>query len=61
MALPLSARIMPYFFSAVRITWFAGENPEMSKLAFSRNRMPIGGASASVFVTAQCEAGGVKA
>lgn len=40
---PLSARIIPYFFSARRITWFAAENPEISKLAFSLIRIPIGG------------------
>ncbi len=32
---------MPYFFIAVRITWFAAEYPDMSKLAFRRMRMPI--------------------
>src|SRR5208337_2986427 len=36
-------------------------NPEMSKLAFSRSRAPIGGASGSVTDEAQCDAGGVKA
>src|ERR1017187_3503944 len=35
---PLSARIIPYFFSAVRITCTSGENDEMSKLALSRKR-----------------------
>src|SRR5690349_11569327 len=42
--LPLSARIMPNFLSAVRITWLAGEKPDMSKSALSRSRVPIGGA-----------------
>src|SRR5580693_3287599 len=58
---PLSAMIIPYFLSAVRITWFAAENPEMSKLAFRRSRMPIGAASEFDEFDAQCVAGGVKA
>src|SRR6202171_6161160 len=61
MALPLSARMIPYFFSAVRITWFCAEKPEISKPAFSRMRIPMGGALGSVTDEAQCEAGGVKA
>src|SRR5215472_13273060 len=60
-ALPLSARIIPYFFSAVRITWSSAGNPEMSKLAFKRNRVPIGGALVLVVVDAQCEAGATNA
>ena len=40
---PLSASIMPYCLSAVKITWLAGEKPEMSKLAFRRKRAPMGG------------------
>ena len=40
---PLSARIMPYFLRAVRITLLSLEKPEMSKLAFKRKRWPIGG------------------
>src|SRR5438876_502588 len=59
--LPLSARISPYFFIAVRITWFAAENPEMSKLALSLRRVPIGGAFGSVMVEAQCDAGATNA
>src|ERR1700730_12412399 len=59
--LPLSARIMPYFFSAVRITWFAGESPLMSKLAFNRRRVPIGGAFGFVVLDAQCDAGATNA
>src|ERR1700692_753299 len=58
---PLSAMIIPYFFSAVRITWFAAENPEMSKPALSRRRMPIGAASAFDEFAAQCDAGGTNA
>src|ERR1700674_3255600 len=61
MALPLSARMIPYFFSAVRITWFWAEKPEISKPAFRRMRMPMGGALGSVTEEAQCEAGEVKA
>src|ERR1700677_4724496 len=41
---PLSAMIIPYCFRAVRITWLCGEKPEMSRLAFSRSRMPMGAA-----------------
>src|SRR5690349_7011077 len=40
---PLSAIIIPYFFSARRIIWLVAENPEMSKLAFKRKRTPMGG------------------
>src|ERR1700690_3004448 len=58
---PLSAMIIPYFLSAVRITWFAAENEEMLKLALSRRRMPIGAASAFDEFEAQCEAGGTNA
>src|SRR5580700_11758848 len=58
---PLSAMIIPYFLSAVRITWFAVENEEMSKLALRRRRMPIGAAFAFEEFAAQCEAGGTKA
>src|ERR1700680_1526307 len=58
---PLSALIIPYFLSAVRITWFATENDEMSKLALSRRRMPIGAADAFDEFAAQCDAGGVNA
>ena len=35
---PLSARIIPYFFSALRITRTSGEKGEMSKLDLSRKR-----------------------
>src|SRR2546430_17658080 len=41
---PLSAMMSPYCFKAVRITWSLGGKPEMSKLAFNRSRVPIGGA-----------------
>ena len=43
---PLSAMIRPYFFMAVRSAWFAGEKDEISKLALSRRRIPIGAALA---------------
>ena len=59
--LPLSARIMPNVFSAVRITWLEGENDEMSKEDFKRRRVPIGGALVSVNEDAQCEAGATNA
>jgi len=39
--LPLSARIIPYFFIAVRMTWLAAEKPEMLTLALRRTRMPM--------------------
>src|ERR1700690_368284 len=58
---PLSAMIIPYFLSAVRITWFAAENEEMSKLAFRRRRMPMGAADAFEEFAAQCDAGGTNA
>src|SRR5579862_3332583 len=58
---PLSAMIIPYFLSAVRITWFAAEKEEISKLALRRRRMPIGAASAFEELAAQCDAGGVNA
>src|SRR3984893_4893750 len=58
---PLSAMIIPYFLSAARITWFAAENEEMSKLALRRRRMPIGAASAFEEFAAQCDAGGTNA
>src|SRR5436309_5625160 len=61
MALPLSARIMPYFLSAVRITRSSAGKPEMSKLAFRRRRVPIGGAFASVRLDAQCDGGATNA
>src|SRR6267154_884302 len=56
---PLSAMIMPYFFSAFRITWFAVEYPETSKLAF--RRMPTGAAFESLELAAPCEAGRINA
>ena len=40
--LPLSARNIPYFLSAVRITCTSGGYVEMSTLALSRTRAPIG-------------------
>src|ERR1700683_5536308 len=58
---PLSAMIIPYFLSAVRITWLAAENEEISTLVLSRRRIPIGAASALVEFAAQCEAGGMNA
>src|SRR5580700_6050643 len=58
---PMSAMIIPYFFRAERITWFAAEKEEMSKLALSRRRMPIGAASAFEEFDAQCDAGGTNA
>src|ERR1700719_3375139 len=59
--LPLSARIIPYFFSAVRITWSSAGKPEISKLALRRSRVPMGGALVLVTVEAQCDAGATKA
>src|SRR5438477_13152641 len=41
---PLSARMIPYFFIAVMITLASlGSVGEITKLAFSRKRCPIGG------------------
>src|SRR6266581_18696 len=56
---PLSAMIMPYFFSTFRITWFAVEYPETSKLAFRRR--PMGAAFELLELAAQREAGGINA
>ena len=41
--LPLSARNMPYFFNARRMTWTLGPKEAISTDAFRRNRWPIGG------------------
>src|SRR5580692_2540423 len=54
---PLSARIIPYFFSAVRITCTSGEKDEMSKGDFNRKRWPIGGYFVAVRLEASCRAG----
>src|SRR6202021_670958 len=40
-ALPLSARINPYFFMAVRITWSSAGHPEISTEALRRRRSPL--------------------
>src|SRR5216684_2319169 len=61
MPLPLSARIKPNFFMAVRITWSSAGKVEILKLALSRSRVPMGGALGSVRVEAQCDAGATKA
>src|SRR5262245_56979060 len=50
---PLSARIIPYFFIARRITFIAGVKPEMLKLDFNRTFIPIGGRLTLVFELAQ--------
>src|SRR5713226_1113178 len=54
---PLSATIMPYFFSARRITCIRGEKPEISNDALSRTRMPIGGRFVLVLLLAKWRAG----
>ena len=54
---PLSATIIPYFFSARRITWLAGEKPEILNEAFRRTRIPIGGRLGLVLLLAKCRAG----
>jgi hypothetical protein len=61
MPLPVSARIMPYFFRAARITWLCGGKPDVSKLDFRRRRVAMGGALVLVLEEAQCEAGATKA
>ena len=58
---PLSAMIIPYFLSALRITWFAAENEEISKLALRRIRIPMGAARVLLEVAAQWDAGGINA
>lgn len=54
--LPLSARMSPCFFMAVRMTSDGPLNLERSKLFFSRRRRPIGGVDASL-PPAACVAG----
>ena len=49
MPLPLSARMMPYSFMARRTVCTRGVYGEMSKLALSRNRCPMGGSEEEVF------------
>jgi hypothetical protein len=44
---PLSARIIPYVFSAWSTMRVCLGKPEMSTLAFSRTRRPIGGSEGS--------------
>ncbi len=55
--LPLSATIIPYFFSAVSTTRAWPVYDDTSKLAFNRNRRPMGGRFGSVDDDAQCVAG----
>src|SRR5881397_3414785 len=54
---PLSASIIPWVFRACRMTRFSALKPEMSTLALSRTRVPIGGAEALVLLEAKCRAG----
>ena len=54
---PLSARIIPYTCSAFRTTRACAGNVEMSTLAFSRTRRPIGGRDVLVESDAKCRAG----
>lgn len=54
---PLSASIIPCFFNALRITCIAGEKREMSKEAFKRTRIPMGGRLGSVLLLAKWRAG----
>src|SRR5262245_35075710 len=61
MADPLSARMIPYFLSAVRMNRSSAGNPVISKLALRRRRSPMGGALGSVVVEAQWVAGKMKA
>jgi putative transposase len=44
----------------VRITRFAGENEEISKLAFSRNRIPIGSQRTNQYCFLRCVPGSAK-
>src|SRR5688572_18968231 len=54
---PLSARIMPYFFRALRITREWPVNPETLKSLLRRTRRPIGGKAGSVVPPAWWVAG----
>src|ERR1700687_4545640 len=58
---PLSATIMPYFLSAVQMTWTSAEAQEQSYEAFMRKRRPIGGAFVLVSLEASCVAGWMNA
>jgi hypothetical protein len=58
---PLSATIIPYFFSAATITCDCGHVQPSVKLAFIRRRRPIGGRFASVLLEAECVAGRMEA
>src|ERR1700743_714428 len=51
--LPLSARIMPYFFRPLRMTWADGGKPPTSKAALRRTRIPMGGRPGLVLVLAK--------
>ena len=54
--LPLSAKMMPYFFIAVRMTNVGPENELVSNDAFRRRRSPMGG-SVVLESPAACVAG----
>ena len=56
-SLPLSATIMPYVFSACRITRSSRGKWLISMSAFNRSRRPIGGRFGSLDELAQCVAG----
>ena len=55
-SLPLSARMIPYFFMAVMITSDGPVNLLVSKVSFRRMRRPIGGKDA-LALPAACVAG----
>ena len=55
--LPLSARMSPYCCIARKTTCAWAENPLMSKLAFKRNRAPMGGRLGSERAPASWRAG----
>ncbi|MCX5685290.1 MAG: hypothetical protein NT049_16655 [Planctomycetota bacterium] len=60
-SLPLSAISIPYFLRPARITCASGGNLLVSKLAFRRTRMPIGGRLVSSERLTKCVAGGTYA
>src|ERR1039458_9010526 len=58
--LPLSARIMPKFFSPFKMAWLMAEKPEMLTLDRRRNRAPSGSRLAVVVLLAPWLAGNTK-
>src|SRR4051794_20265404 len=56
-AIPLSARISPYFWIARRMVCMFCGYPVISKFAFRRKRCPMGGKAVELFEDAKCRPG----